>query len=203
MNNISEVKSAVEKAVHKVNSMSFLCDNGSMVVSTTMVIECEYRNEFINVLLRNNAVNEYDNNDDVLIDNIETAIMDELITLNPNICFEFDSSSQKGYFSMTFSLKSEKNKMEKIVELNKNISNELYSIEIVQNNIFKKIKSQISKTKTCKVCKSSITVSYLKSCVCPVCKNPMITDTESMKIKKMYEKIEAFQKEIDQLQEKK
>jgi hypothetical protein len=31
----------------------------------------------------------------------------------------------------------------------------------------------------------------------------MITDTESMKIKKMYEKIAAFKKEIDQLQEKK
>jgi hypothetical protein len=105
MSNISEVKSAVEKAVHKVNSMRFLCDNGSMVVSTTRVRECEYQNEFINVLLHNSAVNKYDNNDDVLIDNIETAIIDELIKLNPNICFEFDSSSHKGYFSMTFSLK--------------------------------------------------------------------------------------------------
>jgi rRNA maturation endonuclease Nob1 len=203
---VEKIKSALNNVIVKLNRIELktMSCGGYTYKSRTEIRSITqhsfgYQVLFYNDNLKIGGEDDDDSNDEVMFRDLSKHFEKFLSDYDKDIVIENMDSDYKGCFSATFTLKSEKNKNKKLQENQKKIDKINEEIRIFNNSVGEKIKQQKSSKKTCPTCGSMLTISYLKSHICPVCTKPMYTETESKKLSVMKGKIDSLQSEINSL----
>lgn len=211
------VKNDVQSVINRLNRIELRhggcdCHNGDNMWKTNTSIrsieEHDRGGYYINLYndnLKIGGEDDDDENDSTLEDSLFSQFRKEMSEMNKDIIVEEIYGQEKGYFSVIIKLKSEKQKDEILLSLNKKVSDLKNKIDEFNKSIALKISNQTSKKKTCSHCDSNVNISFIKndygqrSHLCPVCKKPMYTDTEIKKINAIKEKIAVLELEMKSL----
>jgi predicted RNA-binding Zn-ribbon protein involved in translation (DUF1610 family) len=187
---VKTIKDVITLGLNKANEL--LCNEN---ISKTTLQKIYEINDGYEVLLFNFSIKvEGSNNDPDIETKIRTAIMDEVTRTNDDIIEIGFKWNSRGYFYIILQIKSEYKKKQKIERLTNKVRSVEADIHAFNLQVFSKIKTQLSKKKTCFNCDSNITITTLKSHKCPCCDKEMYTDTERGRFEILQSKLNAAEK---------
>lgn len=206
MTKLSEAKRIVDAIMRKISNTkmeSSHCCGTNMVYPASLARSYEHTTEGIYIdlytdNLRFDGEDDSDSNDEVLELNLQKHFLAALKNYK-DIEFVSFSISDNGHWPVVLKFKADKPAYKKLKLLLEKVYNHQDKIRQFNIEFVKKLKDQTSKTKTCKNCKSSLTITSIRSHCCPVCNAPLYSETEKKKVQKIEDKISGFKVQISEL----